>query len=170
VTEQVARPGGVAGQIVGQNVVVSATEESLRLCRAELAQVQAALEAALETQAEDRRRREAAEARLTALSEMVNRRLATAPRSVLGSRLRARAEAAQAELVRSSPLFDPVWYLSRHPEVLETGLSPAEHYVRLGAAEGLDPGPDFSTADYLRGHPEVAKSGENPLVHHLSTR
>ena len=166
-TEPVAGTFG----LVGQNVVVSATEESLRLCRAELAQVQAALEAALEIQAEDRHRREVAEARLGALAEAVDRRLATAPRSVLGSRLRTRGpEAAQAELVRSSPLFDPVWYLGRHPEVLETGMSPAEHYVRLGAAEGLDPGPDFSTADYLRGHPEVAKSGENPLVHHLRTQ
>lgn len=150
---------------------MSATEESLRLCRAELAQVQAALEAALETQAEDRRRREVAEERLTALSEVVNRRLADAPRSILGSKLRMRgSEAAQVELVRSSPLFDPVWYLCRHPEVLDMGMSPAEHYVRVGAAEGLEPGPDFSTADYLRGHPEVASSGENPLVHHLRTR
>jgi hypothetical protein len=150
---------------------VTATEDSLRLCRAELAQLQAALEEALETQAEDRRRREIAEERLTRLSEAVNRRLAVGPKSLLGGRLRTRgAESAQVELVRSSPLFDPVWYLGRHPEVLDTGLSPAEHYVRHGAAEGLDPGPDFSSADYLRGHPEVAKSGVNPLVHHLSPR
>jgi hypothetical protein len=165
----VTGPVGGGDGAVSQNVSVNATEEALRLCRVELAQVQAALEAALETQAEDRRRREVAERQLAELSEVVDRRLSAGPRSALATRLRSRSpEAAQVELVRSSSLFDAVWYLSHHPHVVETGLSPAEHYVRLGAVEGLDPGPDFSTDDYLRGHPDVAKSRENPLVHYLS--
>ena len=48
-----------------------------------------------------------------------------------------------------------------------TGLPPALHYLRHGAAAGHDPGPKFSTSGYLRKNPEVAASGANPLVHHL---
>ena len=50
---------------------------------------------------------------------------------------------------------------------MATGLPPALHYLRHGAAEGLDPSPRFDTTQYLADHPDVAASGANPLLHHL---
>ena len=40
-----------------------------------------------------------------------------------------------------------------------------EHYSRVGAFIGYDPGPNFSTSYYLRAYPDVALAGLNPLVH-----
>lgn len=131
--------------------------------------MQAALEKALETQAEDRRRREDAERRLHALSRGILRHLRAKPQPRVARRLRDRAGDGAVAEIRASDLFDAAWYLETYPDVLDTDLTPEEHFLRHGAADGRDPGPSFSTVAYLRGHPEVAKSGENPLVHHLRT-
>jgi hypothetical protein len=69
------------------------------------------------------------------------------------------------EAIEQSPYFDGTWYLGEYPDVADAGLSPAEHYLHHGAAEGRDPGPDFSTEFYLRSYPDVAQAGTNPLVH-----
>lgn len=71
------------------------------------------------------------------------------------------------ELIERSPYFDAVWYLAEYPDVLDADYSPAEHYLRYGAAEGRDPGPDFSTNYYLHNAPEIAEAGINPLVHFI---
>ena len=70
---------------------------------------------------------------------------------------------------RSSPLFDPAWYLSHHPHVVEAGLARPSN-VSSGSVEGLDPGPDFSADDYLRGRRTSPSPRDHPLVHYLSTR
>ena len=72
--------------------------------------------------------------------------------------------------IQESGLLDGPWYLREYPHVVSSGLSPARHYLRHGAAAGLDPSPDFSTEDYLRRHPDLAADGENPLLHHLQRR
>lgn len=64
--------------------------------------------------------------------------------------------------VRTSVLFDPVFYAGR---VGFTGDG-AMHYLLYGAKEGLDPGPFFSTNGYLRQNPDVALKGANPLAHY----
>ncbi len=69
--------------------------------------------------------------------------------------------------VEASDLFDPVWYLCQHAQVLDERMSPALHYVRHGNRLSLDPGPDFSTSDYLRDHPEAA-SGDLPALLHAA--
>jgi hypothetical protein len=77
------------------------------------------------------------------------------------------SEAALVAEVEASELFDAAWYLRRHPEIAEAGLSPAQHYVRTGAADGHEPGPRFDTARYLTDHPDARDAEVPPLVHHL---
>jgi 2-polyprenyl-3-methyl-5-hydroxy-6-metoxy-1,4-benzoquinol methylase len=69
------------------------------------------------------------------------------------------------ELCEKSTLFDRNWYLTQYPDVHESGINPVKHYVKIGAAEGRDPGPNFSTKGYLIKNPKIYKKGINPLVH-----
>ena len=68
--------------------------------------------------------------------------------------------------ITDSPLFDPNWYTLTYPDVPQTKISPAEHYLRFGAMLGRDPGPGFSTSDYIEMYPDVAHARMNPLVHY----
>ncbi|MCJ7874833.1 rhamnan synthesis F family protein [Phaeobacter sp. J2-8] len=72
-----------------------------------------------------------------------------------------------ARRIAESKLFNRDWYLERFPDVAICGLDPAEHFLRIGARLGRDPGPDFSTRAYLEAHPEIASQTLNPLLHHL---
>jgi lipopolysaccharide biosynthesis protein/FMN phosphatase YigB (HAD superfamily) len=69
-------------------------------------------------------------------------------------------------LIRNSLLFDPDFYLEKNLDVSESGVDPAEHYLRYGAFEGRDPGPIFSTQEYLRRNPDVAAAKVNALLHY----
>jgi hypothetical protein len=79
---------------------------------------------------------------------------------------RLRRQCAQLE---QSGLFDAAWYTGTYPDVLESGMDPAEHYLRHGAKEGRNPGPRFNTQNYLRRYPDVAKAVPpiNPLLHYV---
>ena len=68
-----------------------------------------------------------------------------APASVSASDL---AEAVAT--IRSSGLFDETWYAATHPDIQASGLDPVEHYVMIGAAQGLNPHPLFDTVFYAR--------------------
>ena len=57
------------------------------------------------------------------------------------------------EIIAKSRLFDPKWYAAQHRDVTSSGVSPAEHYLWVGAALGRDPGPLFSTSGYLASRP-----------------
>ena len=70
------------------------------------------------------------------------------------------------KLLAASRLFNGAWYASRYPDVALSGLPPLEHFLRLGALLGRDPGPSFSMKGYLERYPDVARSGLNPLVHY----
>lgn len=67
--------------------------------------------------------------------------------------------------IKTSAFFDEECYLKDHPDVALSGLSPAEHYLRLGWRLGRNPGPDFDAAAYLEVHRDVRNRGENPLWH-----
>lgn len=148
---------------------------SLRQCQAELAAVREREEAWAETKAaEDRAQHQLAE-----LARHLDERLTRNERKSSGIRGWARRrlnrnvatveEIADARELRRSRLLDGIWYLSTYPEVASTGLSPALHYLRHGAAEGKDPGPEFSTKHYSARHPLLARSRVNPLLNHLRT-
>jgi hypothetical protein len=71
------------------------------------------------------------------------------------------------QLVETAEEFDANWYLARYRDVGMMGMSPAEHYIRLGARLLRDPGPGFSTRHYLSTYPDVARASINPFVHYL---
>jgi hypothetical protein len=75
----------------------------------------------------------------------------------------------QCSQLEESGLFDAAWYVSTYPDVAESGIDPAEHYLRHGAKEGRNPGPRFNTQNYLRRYPDVAKAVPpiNPLLHYV---
>lgn len=64
-----------------------------------------------------------------------------------------------------SKMFDREWYLERYPDVAASGISPVEHYVLHGTAEGRDPCRLFDTKFYTEKNPDVAASGINPFRH-----
>lgn len=74
---------------------------------------------------------------------------------------------AQSERLRQSGLFDAAWYLARHGDVAKGRLSPFDHYCRIGAALGRDPGPMFRVSDYLAANPDVAAAGVPAILHAL---
>lgn len=70
-------------------------------------------------------------------------------------------------LLRSSGLFDEVWYLEKNPDIARAKIDPALHYLRYGGFEGRNPGPEFDGNWYLDTYEDVRKAGVNPLVHYL---
>ena len=84
----------------------------------------------------------------------------------LAPRARQRQVEQEGKL-RDCGLFDEEWYLSRYPEVRESGLEPIGHYLLRGAPLGFDPGPGFETLSYLARYPDVRHSGINPLLHYI---
>src|SRR5206468_4187109 len=71
------------------------------------------------------------------------------------------------QLVESSGLFDPAWYLAQYPDAAQSGIDPLEHYLSVGAAENRSPGPGFDAAWYLAQSPDLATAKLNPLLHYL---
>ena len=73
----------------------------------------------------------------------------------------------RTETLRASGFFDEAWYLQQYPDVAREGKDPIEHYLRRGAAMGLDPSPHFDTRWYRENYPDVARAGFNPLLHYI---
>jgi glycosyltransferase involved in cell wall biosynthesis len=96
-------------------------------------------------------------------------RLRAALEHVLESRRPAPPSDPDVTLVSESGLFDSEYYAMQAPEVRQGDIDPITHYLRHGAAQGLDPNPLFDGSFYLEHNPEVAASGENPLRHYLRT-
>lgn len=89
-------------------------------------------------------------------------------RSSWRSRLLRSSSANEEDLnaIHDSVFFDERYYLEKNPDVRETGIDAARHYLAFGGTEGRDPGPYFSTEAYLARHSDVAKAGLNPLLHY----
>jgi hypothetical protein len=75
------------------------------------------------------------------------------------------SDASDLDLLRTH--LDAAFYHERYPDVRETGIEPALHYLDHGWREGRDPHPLFSTVFYLDCHPDVRRSGGNPFLHFL---
>jgi glycosyltransferase involved in cell wall biosynthesis/SAM-dependent methyltransferase len=65
-------------------------------------------------------------------------------------------------------LFDEGYYTELNPSVRASGLSPVDHYLKLGWREGLKPHPLFDSTWYLQQNPDAAEAGVEPLGHYLS--
>jgi glycosyltransferase involved in cell wall biosynthesis len=74
---------------------------------------------------------------------------------------------AEAEILKSSGLFDADWYLEHNPEAKKSNLEPVVHYLFHGAAEGKNPSAGFDSSKYIEHNPEIAESGINPLLHFI---
>jgi hypothetical protein len=90
----------------------------------------------------------------------------------LAARLRRGGQEAATERevvaqIEASDLFDGGWYLRQQPDAVRARLSPAVHYVRIGAGTGAEPGPDFDTRSYLEEHPEVLGGRLAAVLHRI---
>jgi FMN phosphatase YigB (HAD superfamily) len=70
--------------------------------------------------------------------------------------------------IEGSALFDADWYRTNHAPDLPPNQA-ARHYLREGAARGLNPGPLFDGNWYLGTNADVAEAGLNPLLHYLKS-
>ena len=71
---------------------------------------------------------------------------------------------AEEALITASGLLLGKWYLDTY-QCEE--ISPASHYLRIGASSGFNPNPLFWTRWYLEQYPDVNHAGINPLVHFI---
>lgn len=83
------------------------------------------------------------------------------------SRSYKKALPKQVAMVESSSLFDADWYCAQYPDVAQSTIKPAEHFLKFGAIDGRHPGPLFNTEFYLTHYEDVAASGQHPLLHYL---
>ncbi|WP_052664301.1 glycosyltransferase [Nitriliruptor alkaliphilus] len=85
--------------------------------------------------------------------------------------VRAVAQATRARrsiaAIRRSGLFDEVWYRSQL-DVGESVDDAVVHFVREGAARGLQPHPLFDPASYLEVDPAAGRSEADPFTHFLT--
>jgi hypothetical protein len=75
---------------------------------------------------------------------------------------------AQVDLLMRSDLFDPAWYCTTYPDVGQTGVEPALHFLKYGTHWGRNPGPAFDTRFYQDNYPDVVDQRVIPLVHYLT--
>jgi hypothetical protein len=154
---------------------LTALTEELRLARRRLKLALGRQEAAEETLQQVRRRRGVLrdQARLfsNALAQLLSERYwADQRRGLAGRLLPGRDDSRERDKVaaiEASDLFDGGWYLRQHPDAVREPLSPALHYLRIGAHDGAEPGPRFNSEQYLEDHPEARDSELPPLLHHL---
>jgi len=75
------------------------------------------------------------------------------------------AEPDDHDALVASDLLDEDWYLLAHPDIMQSDLGAARHYLDAGASENRDPGPCFSTSGYR--HAQGLNADENPLLHFM---
>jgi hypothetical protein len=152
--------------------------EALRLARRELTLSRTREEAARERLQRARRERALLrkQVRLYAatLDRLLTERYWAEQPTGLTARLRRSGDATSAEReqvaeLEGSGLFDGAWYLQQQPDAVRELLSPAVHYLRVGAAAGAEPGPTFDSVAYLEEHPE-AQDDDVPVALHAIRR
>lgn len=83
------------------------------------------------------------------------------------SRAYRKALSQQIALLEVSQHFDKQWYIEQNPDIASSNMSPAEHYLKVGALEGRNPSPNFDTDFYITQNHDVAEAGHHPLLHFL---
>lgn len=71
------------------------------------------------------------------------------------------------KIISFTNLFDKNWYLKTYPDVGESKVDPAYHYLKFGWKEGRQPSPLFDGNSYLKQNKDVQLQGINPLLHYL---
>lgn len=62
------------------------------------------------------------------------------------------AELETMQAIIASGLFDPVYYLTEHPDLAGRAIDPLQHYVALGEYQGRWPNPCFNPEFYRNRH------------------
>jgi FkbM family methyltransferase len=75
--------------------------------------------------------------------------------------------ATRQDLISTSGLFDPKWYLAAYPDVAEANIDALEHFNENGSLELRSPGPLFDSKRYLADNPDVRAAGLEPFMHYL---
>ena len=73
------------------------------------------------------------------------------------------------DLIKASGHFDANWYASRYGDVGLLGMSPCDHFLKIGEKLGRSPGPDFDTKFYLESYSVWHPSG-SALADYLTAR
>jgi glycosyltransferase involved in cell wall biosynthesis len=81
-------------------------------------------------------------------------------------RVLSRKPATAASDITASGLFDTTFYKGS-AEAARLGMSPVQHYLKIGEAAGLAPSPDFDPAFYFERNPDVAARGDSALLHYI---
>ena len=76
-------------------------------------------------------------------------------------------EKHKIQLIEESEFFDADWYEAQYPDVCQTSLSAAQHYLRYGWKMGRNPSPYFCAKSYEAENADLKQCNENPLVHYL---
>ena len=66
-----------------------------------------------------------------------------------------------------TPLFNPVWYLDRNPDVAAAEVEPFMHYYHQGWREGRKPNEWFDPSWYLEQYPEARADNIDPLTYYV---
>lgn len=71
-------------------------------------------------------------------------------------------------LIEKSGFFEAKWYCDKYPDVLNSGQSPLQHFIKYGSRLLRDPGPDFSSADYTACYSRLFGKNDWALLHYLT--
>jgi len=71
------------------------------------------------------------------------------------------------ELVATSGLFDPDYYVRHNRDLGSRHRDLLKHYLERGWREGRNPGPQFDTGWYVDRYADVRKAAINPLLHYI---
>jgi len=82
--------------------------------------------------------------------------------------LQGRGNRAMFRTIEASGLFDKTFYRKQALTLAEKLSDPIWHYLRVGAAQGLNPSPRFDTRFYREWNRDVSAAGVNPFEHYLS--
>lgn len=77
------------------------------------------------------------------------------------------ALADQVAMLLQGALCDAEWHLQSYPNVAESGMYAAEHYVRAVAFEGRDPRPQFDSLACYLANPDAAEAIWPALMHFM---
>jgi len=75
-------------------------------------------------------------------------------------------ESLDTQFAALASAFDRDYYLARYPDIIESAMTPLEHFILYGAKEGRNPAPWFDTHAYRMRYPDAMKLGSNPLLHY----
>ena len=70
-------------------------------------------------------------------------------------------------LMRSG-LFDAEWYVTTYPDALQSGMSPAAHYLETGFSRSYRPNPFFDTRFYLDRNEDVRREARGRRVDEIA--